>query len=120
MPLRLPSVRQGSIPWASVRSPNGQIKTRPIVVITATDEIVLDGPIVGVAVSTLVSVPVPDEHIELPWQPQGHPATRLRRRSVAVCNWLVEVHFSELEPTEAYVPSKTMLRIIETVRRLNT
>jgi len=119
MPRRPPTIQQGSIPWANIRSPNGQVKKRPIVVLTATDEIVLDEPLVGVAVSTLVSEPLPDGHIEIPWQVNGHPATRLRRRSVAVCNWLIQVTRSELEPTEAYVPSKTLLAIIQAVRRLN-
>jgi len=88
-------------------------------VITATDEIVMDAPVVGVAVSTLVREPLPADHIELPWHIHGHPSTGLRKRSVAVCRWLVEVHPSDLEPTDAYVPSKTLLRILESVRDVN-
>jgi len=114
-------LKQGSIVWDSVPDQRGNVKTnpRPIVIITATGEILLDQPVVGVAVSTRVSEPRSIDEVRLPYSRFGHPATRLRRRCVAVCYWLVEVRPSDLGLVEGYVPTRILLKILRRVRELN-
>jgi len=115
------SLRIGAIVWAAIADPRGAVKVRPVVVATRTDEILLDQEWVGVAVTTTFGEPPPDSHVELPWDPIGHPATRLRRRSAAVCDWLVRLRASDVKSVEGYVPGRILLRIVnkvaETVRK---
>jgi len=111
-------LRQGSIVWIEVPDPRGKAKKRPVVVLTATEEILLDRAIVGVAVSTSIGHPVPDYCVLLPWDRRGHPATRFRQRCGAVCNWLVRFRPSDVTSVEGYLPGKTLLKVIQSVDRL--
>ena len=111
---------QGSIVWARIPDPRGLIKRRPVVILTDAGEIVLNGPIVGVAVTTSFPDPPPRIYVELPCHSRGHPATRLTRRSAAVCNWLVQLQPSDVEEIKGVVPTQTMLSIVNRVRELNT
>lgn len=86
---------------------------------TATSDIVLDQPVAAVAVTTTFPRPTPSNMVDLPWHPRGHPATRLARRSAAVCNWLVELTPSQVRERKGYVPQKTLLAIVERVQELN-
>jgi hypothetical protein len=113
-------LQQGSIVWATVPDPTGAPKTRPLVIITETNEIVLDAPIVGVAITATYPDPPPDTHIELPWHPRRHQATQLVKRSAAVCNWLVTLKASQVGEMKGFVPTKTMVDIVRKVTKLNT
>lgn len=114
-------LQQGSIVWDTVADARGFTKRnpRPVVIITATEEIFLDQPIVGVAVTTRFHDPPSREEVLLPWDRQGHPATGLRHPSAAVCNWLVPVRRSELGQIEGYAPKRVLLEIIKRVAELN-
>jgi hypothetical protein len=111
-------LRQGSIVWIEVPDTRGHVKRRPVVVVTATDEMLLDEPIVGVAVTTTFPDPPNQWQIPLPWWDHGHPATRLRRRSAAVCNWLVKFRHSDVQSVEGYVPGVTLAKVLRIVARL--
>jgi len=109
---------QGQIVWVRVSDQAGRNpKTRPAVILTATDEISDDEPIVVVAVSTRFDRPLPDNKIELPWHRDRHPVTGLRRRCVAVCDWLVEIRPSAIEDVAGTVPPAKMRQIISRVKR---
>jgi len=110
---------QGAIIWANVSDPRGYVKRHPLVIITDSTEIVLDRPFVGVAVTTTYPDPPTIRHVELPWSPRGHPATRLARRSAAVCDWLVELRASQVEEIKGFIPTKTLIQILERVRALH-
>lgn len=112
-------LRQGLIVWIEVSDPRGHVKKRPVVVISADEDVLLDKPIFGVAVTTTYSEPPPANCVPLPWNVRGHPATRLRRRSAAVCDWLVSFRPSEVATLEGYVPARTLQAILRTVRDLN-
>ncbi|MBI5762620.1 MAG: type II toxin-antitoxin system PemK/MazF family toxin [Planctomycetes bacterium] len=114
-----PSLKQGSIVWAGIPDRSGTLKTRPLVIITADSEILLDSPIVGVAVSTLIPESVPGSYVELPWYRGGHPATGLARRCAAVCDWLVILRPSEIREIRGYVPTKYLLEILEKVGQIH-
>jgi hypothetical protein len=94
-------------------------KERPLVVITDTDEIVMDNEICAVAITTTYEDPPPDTHIELPWFRHRHSVTGLSRRSAAVCNWLVRVRPGDIVEIKGRVPSTILLDIINRVRELN-
>ncbi len=109
-------LEQGSIVWAEVSDPNGHIKRRPLIILTATDEIVLDQPIVAVPISTRFPNPAPPNCVELPWQATGHPSTRLRRRSAAVCDWgPIELRSSQIESVQGFLPIRWMTQVLERV-----
>lgn len=104
---------------AVVHDGRGHAKTRPVLVVTATDEIVMDQPIVVAAISTQFPDPTPADCVALPWSQSGHPATQLWKRSAVVCRWLVELRPSDLLEYKGYVPSKTLLRVLDTVGRVH-
>lgn len=119
--MREPSrqLAQGCIVWASISDPRGRLKKRPLVIVTETSEIVLDNPIVAVAVTTTFPEPPTRQYVELPWDRRGHPATKLARRSAAVCNWLVELTTSQVEEIKGFIPTRTLIEIINRVRELS-
>lgn len=109
-------LRQGAIVWIEVPDPRGHLKRRPVVVITPSDEIVLDGEVVGVAVTTSVGEKPPPSFVLMPWTPQGHPATGFRRPCAAVCNWLVGFRPSDVGSIEGYVPRKLLTVLVRRVQ----
>lgn len=112
-------LKQGTIVWAVIADPRGSLKHRPAVIITASEEIILDQPIVAVAVTTSFPNPPPDSHVELPWNASGSVQTGLRRRSAAVCEWLVRLRPSDVAKINGVVPHRQLLEIVEKVNRLN-
>ena len=113
-------IAQGTIAWAEVADTKGLKKTRPIVVITETSEIVFDQPIVAVAITGTYPDPPTDEYVELPWIRSRHPATGLCKRSAAVCNWQITIKPSDIKDARGYLQTKYLLQIVQNVRRLNT
>lgn len=109
-------VEQGSIVWASVTDRNGHSKRRPVVVVTSTDDILMDASIVGVAITSTLPEEVPHTYIELPWSHLRHPTTGLYKRSAAVCNWLVSFKVSDVVQSGTWkVPLATLDKIIDKV-----
>jgi mRNA-degrading endonuclease toxin of MazEF toxin-antitoxin module len=111
--------KQGHIVWATVCSPQGTYKKRPLVIISPTDEILLDREIVAVAVTTTFAHPAPPDHVELPWFRAGHPATGLKRRSAAVCTWLVNFQPSDIISIMGFVPTRYLMQILDRVSELD-
>ena len=88
---RLP--RLGSVVWALLEDANGFRKVRPAVVLTASAEITS-----GVAaVTTRVPDPLPEDHVLLPWDPQGTARSGLRRKCAAVSSWIAEASADDLQ-----------------------
>lgn len=105
-------LKQGLIVWVSVADPNGFAKRRPVVIIGETESAPPESPLVGVAITTTYPEPAPPGYIELPWDPTGRATTRLRRRSAAVCNWLVTFGPGQVESIAGEVPAETLLVIL--------
>lgn len=82
-------LRYGQIVLATVSDGHGNTKTRPVVIVTRTDQISADRPMLAVCVSTQVEHPTPDDHVALPWSNPRHPRTGLNKPNVAKCNWTV-------------------------------
>ncbi len=112
-------LEQGAVVWAVVPDRNGVMKRRPLVIITDTNQIFMDEKIVGAAITTTYPEPPPETHVALPWHPRGQAATGLRRRSAAVCNWLVRLQPSSVEEVMGFVPTRTLLTIVKRIAQLN-
>lgn len=109
-------LQQGSIVWAAVSDPNGNVKRRPLVVVTNSSEIILDEPIVASPLTTSFPSPAPRNYVEVPWDPRGHPSTRLRKRSAVVCDWgPIELRPSDIESIEGFVPTKYLTVILKRI-----
>lgn len=106
----------GRIVWAEIPDPNGFRKLRPGIVITATDQIRETGPLHLVAVTSRIPDPLPDDHVLLPWHPQGHARTRLNRKCAAVCSWVCRIATDDIRDGAGVVPGECLLRILSKVQ----
>ncbi len=106
-------LQQGRIVWVSASDPRGRRKRRPVVIVTGDAKIGSHAKIVGVAVTTSFPEPPPPSYVELPWDPTGRASTGLRRRSAAVCNWLVAFESHEVDAAIGTVPSAMLLAILQ-------
>ena len=97
---------------SDMTDPNGvNPKDRPSVVVTPTDEIDPEGAVIVVAISTLLPGPAPDDCVELPWDPRGHPRTGLRTRFAAVIPWIQEISSERVIGSIGHVPGKQLSAI---------
>ena len=113
-------VHQGNIVWANVVDQAGRnSKLRPAVVVSEDSDIENGAPVVLVAITSRFSLPLPDSKIELPHRPKPHrhPTTRLYRRSVAVCEWLLTVDKSAIDEVGGKVPSSVMDKILREINK---
>lgn len=109
-------LRQGRIVWAELLDPQGRNpKVRMAVIITPTTEIRADDDVIVVAVTSQTDAAPPDVCVELPWHRDGHPRTKLNRRNVAVCTWLVTIPVAEIRSLSGHVPTPELLRIIDII-----
>ncbi|AMV29549.1 PemK-like protein [Gemmata sp. SH-PL17] len=116
-------LQQGRIVWIEVLDPQGRNpKRRPAVVLTPTVEITAEGEIVVAAMSTQIDQSPPNVSVEVPWHRDGHPRTKLNRRNVVVCSWLITVSVAAISPGDVggVVPFAEMARILEIVRALRS
>ncbi len=108
--------RQGQLCAALIHPERGEPKQRPVVIVTRTEEISANQPVVVVAVSTTFSEPLSADQIELPFETRGRCSTGLARRSVAVCSWLTTLNVADLGEVRGYVPPPILLKILGRVR----
>lgn len=105
--------QQGTIVWITAADSHGNRKRRPVVIITSNEDLAARAKIVGVAVTTTFSEPPPQGHVEIPWDATGRARTGLRRRSAAVCNWLVTFEAEDIDSVIGHVPAATLLAILQ-------
>lgn len=106
-------LQQGGGVWVCVPDPNGvNLKERPAVVVTPTEAIVPGEAIVLVAVTSTFTRPLPANRVELPWHNAGHPVTGLKRRCVAVCDWLIVVDQAAVIGVAGTVPIRVLNSIL--------
>src|SRR5262245_33940771 len=94
----------GRIVWATIADANGIRKLRPALIVTPTDKLTSTGSIDVVAITSRLDMPLPEDHVMLPWHPKGHPLTGLNRRCAAVCTWLAEIKESDIQDVAGIVP----------------
>lgn len=109
-------LQQGSIVWARVADKNiRNPKCRPAVIVTPTAEIATGESVVAVAVTSTLSRPLPKNQVALPWHNDGHPKTGLKRRCVAVCDWLIEFEQGAVEEVAGIVPTGILTKILANI-----
>jgi hypothetical protein len=112
------TLEQGRIVWAELTSSDGaKTKCRPAVVVTSTSEIKPGQPFVVVAATTTFTEPLPDDHVRLPWHPQGKVRTRLHHATVAVCSWMCILREDDILHYGGIVPPKAMAQILAIINR---
>ena len=99
----------GRIVWAEIADRNGIRKQRPAIIVSPSDDA---DTLTVVAVTSRVPDVLPDDHVLLPWHPQGHPRTGLNRKSAAVCSWLNQVTASDIRDVAGIVPGPELLAIL--------
>ena len=92
--------------------PERRCQAPTVVVITSDDEIAAAPKVAAVAVTTTFRDPPPPDHVPLPWDPTGRSATGLRRKSFAVCAWVVAVAKENVQAEHGHVPPAVLLQII--------
>lgn len=102
-PPRLPP-QLGSVVWAKVEDANGFRKTRPAVVVATPSDATSSQPLPVAAITTRLSSPLPDDHVLLPWDPQGKARSGLRRKCAAVASWVAEVALNDVQQAVGFLP----------------
>ncbi len=115
---------QGRIIWIEVPDKNGfNSYPRPVAVLTKTDEIASEDVVVCVVCShTSAEVyPRKDSWIEIPHHPDGRTRTRLRKSTVALCEWIEQFKKADAQAADmgGIIPPGVLLRIINLVQELH-
>ena len=101
----------GRIFWAIDPAARGAGKSRPMIVATRRVDILRTGVVVAVVCSTDFTEPLTPEEARLPFEPEGRCVTKLRRDTVAVCDWIVTLPADSIEETGGLVPSDLLREI---------
>jgi mRNA-degrading endonuclease toxin of MazEF toxin-antitoxin module len=109
-------IRFGQVVWVAIADHNGIRKTRPAVVVTPNDDIDATGLADVVAITSTLQMPLADDHVLLPWHPQGHPRTGLKRKCAAVCSWVVQVSVDDVETVAGSITGATLAEILRKIR----
>jgi hypothetical protein len=84
-----PKLQQGSIIWIS-HAPDRQgrnPKPRAFIILNSTNDIRAGATLVGVAVTSTFSEPVPETHVPMRWNAAGSTETGFRRKCFAIVDW---------------------------------
>ena len=102
----------GRVIWARLVDRHGYSKERPGIIMTPSDRIHGDSPLLVMAITTSFTDPPPRWHVPLPWNPDPRRVgTRLAQRSAAVVDWLDTIDAAEVLDVKGQVPDKVMKRI---------
>src|SRR5258708_39267236 len=105
--------QRGSVIVAELPAPKGRNhKGRPAVVVTEDRDIPVSGPISVVAVTSSIDDPIPATQVELPWDRTGAARSGLKKRSVALCDWVVVIERSEIERVIGQLPNPVTAQIM--------
>jgi len=93
-----PKLQQGSIVWIrhapDRQGRNAKPQPRAFVVLNATDDIRVGAVLVGVAVTSTFTEPVPGNHVPMRWNATGSTETGFRRKCFAVVDWTHRIALS--------------------------
>jgi len=117
LPAPKPILQYGAIVWAVLKDHNGFRKRRPAIVLTPTNDIEENTPLVVMCITTTFPNPPPEDHVPLPWNSDARRVdTRLAQRSAAVLSWLDTPYPDEIIEVKGRVPSKLMEQIQRRLR----
>jgi mRNA-degrading endonuclease toxin of MazEF toxin-antitoxin module len=107
-------ITAGAIIWATVPDRNGHRKDRPLVVISV-DSKDAEAALACVCISTRRQDPLPEDVVELPWDPRTGASTGLYQWCAAVASWVVAVEPDQVRRFSGSVPKRVMDRILDKV-----
>lgn len=94
----------------------------PVIILTGDDEIAANETIVGVVASHTSAMIKPrrDEWIPIPFHPNGNCHTRLRKETVAVCNWVVAIPSGGYDEKDigGDISKRLLLEILTKIREI--
>ena len=110
----MPKPEQGRIVLVTVPDPQKRnVKTRPAVIISETEQIERDGRIMCVAITSSIPDEIPNDCVLLPFHPTGKVRTGLKKRSMAMCSWFFEIEENEIEKYIGVVPFALLSEIVD-------
>lgn len=101
----------GRIFWAVPPGTRGEGKKRPMVAVTRVADIRRTGQVLAVVCSTDFELPLRPKEVLLPSEPDGKSVSRLRRPTVAVCDWTVFFPAEDVNETGGFIPGALLREI---------
>lgn len=94
----MPNLCQGRLVWVELVGVDGQIKRRPVVVTTADADIDASSELTAIACSHSAANqdPRPPDYVAIPYHPDGRCKSKLKKPTVAICRWVVQLQKSDL------------------------
>jgi mRNA-degrading endonuclease toxin of MazEF toxin-antitoxin module len=115
--LVVPTPSRGRIVWVEIVDPQGKSpKCRPAAILSTPEQIAKNEELRVVAISTQLDAAPAEACVPLPWRRDGKAQPGLTQPSVAVCNWLVEIHANEIKGFAGTIPSKALIEILKKIR----
>jgi mRNA-degrading endonuclease toxin of MazEF toxin-antitoxin module len=115
----VPGIERGTIVLAQVIDPqNRNLKTRPVAIITRTEDIRPSSTFEFVAITGTIPRPLPPDYVLLPWKREGHPVTGLTKKAAAVCSWTDFLTHENIIRRLGRVPPAQLLQILQKVASL--
>src|SRR4051794_26703312 len=111
---------QGLIAWTAIPdSEGGNIKVRPVVILTKTEEIKINGNVKVAAITTDCGRAPFSETVELPFSEPIHPLTKLNKPGEVVCSWVAEVPCARLYSSGGSLPEDVLREVLLKVQRFS-
>lgn len=107
-------ISAGRILWVEL-SPRGQGKKRPAVALATPDH---DNYIYIVVGSASGEPSDPSRAFELPWDPQGHCRTKLRKRTVLDLGWRERISVDDVIRVGGILPGPALAALQEQIRTI--
>lgn len=116
----MPNLCQGRLVWVELVGLDGQLKRRPVVIITSDTDIQSQSELVGIACShsAVKRTPRPADYVEIPYHPGGRCKSKLKKPTVALGRWAVTLQKADLAALPerhvgGIVPSKCVELIVD-------
>jgi hypothetical protein len=93
-------------------------KCRPSVIVTATQDIKPDEPLVVVAISGEFRELPAEHYVKMLWHRAGHPKTKLYKPCAAICSWVKSISAADIEEFGGVVPPQHLAKILDKVSKL--
>lgn len=106
------NVKPGQLVWVEVADFNGFRKVRPVVVISTSSDPPSSTRVTAVAIATKIPAKLPDDQVLLPWAAEGRCHSGLRRRSAAVCSWIVTFFNTDIRGWIGTLNEETLRQIM--------
>lgn len=112
----------GRIIWANFVDPQGnEAGPHRAVIITPTEDIEAGKPIRVVVISSKLHWAKAEDMVILPFFPTsaGHPVTRLKKKSAAICNWRPAIKEADITGYGGEIKGKWLFSILKRVKELD-